>query len=69
MKLYIFQATVSQGDFKVLMTLLNDNLSEGQKVDTSAGPGKVKDTETAQGEDSKKTDEDSTAGQYYKPLG
>ncbi|XP_078330281.1 intermembrane lipid transfer protein VPS13A-like isoform X6 [Crassostrea virginica] len=54
-------ATVSQGDFKVLMTLLNDNLSEGQKVDTSAGPGKVKDTETAQGEDSKKTDEDSTA--------
>ena len=59
---------MSQGDFKVLMTLLNDNLSEGQKVDTSVGPGKVKDIEAAQGEDSNKTDEDSTAGQYYKPL-
>ena len=60
---------MSQGDFKVLMTLLNDNLSEGQKVDSSTGPGKVKDTEAAQVEDSNKTDEDSTAGQYYKPLG
>lgn len=50
---------MSQGDYKVIMTLLSDNLSEGQKSDTVAGSSKVKDTEItpAQGQttDSEKT--------------
>lgn len=50
---------MSQGDYKVMMTLLSDNLSEGQKSDTVAGPSKVKDTETTptqgQPSDSEKT--------------
>ncbi|XP_065940396.1 intermembrane lipid transfer protein VPS13A isoform X3 [Magallana gigas] len=57
------EATMSQGDYKVIMTLLSDNLSEGQKSDTVAGSSKVKDTEMtpAQGQtvDTEKT---TTAG-------
>uniref|UniRef100_K1PWM0 Vacuolar protein sorting-associated protein 13C n=1 Tax=Magallana gigas TaxID=29159 RepID=K1PWM0_MAGGI len=56
------EATMSQGDYKVIMTLLSDNLSEGQKSDTVAGSSKVKDTEMtpAQGQttDSEKTTTD-----------
>lgn len=50
---------MSQGDYKVIMTLLSDNLSEGQKSDTVAGSSKVKGTEMtpAQGQtvDTEKT--------------
>lgn len=50
---------MSQGDYKVIMTLLSDNLSEGQKSDSVAGPSKVKDTELTpvqgQPSDSEKT--------------
>jgi hypothetical protein len=38
---------MSQGDYKVIMTLLNDNLSEGQKSDKVTSPVKPKDTDTA----------------------
>ncbi|XP_056003796.1 intermembrane lipid transfer protein VPS13A-like isoform X2 [Ostrea edulis] len=40
-------ATMSQGDYKVIMTLLNDNFSEGQKSDSVTSPVKPKDTEAA----------------------